>query len=198
MLSSCTQYYDREYPHQLYADNVLNNFVLEQQGADTNIEVYSTGGGIHEHIERMSVGFIYNKVMSIEELRVLFVKYNEWFRYRVNTQLKEYLKSYPAPIHEFQIEVAVMNPMGKTVPHGLPCFAAIVQGFINYCTHDLDPELKKYDTLYVEPYEDALEIVRNEHPEVLPPEYLLPAEEFRAIASSKNRDPKVLMIPTKR
>jgi hypothetical protein len=200
LLTGCDQYYDREYPHHIYAHNVRDKFIVEQQRADKNVEAYSTGGGMREHVERMEVGFTYRKILSLEEARVFFVKYNEWFRYRVNTQLKEYLEFYPAPIHEFKVELSLSDSKGKEPPSGIPCFAVLVQDSIKYCTRNPDPKaVRMYLPLYLEPYEEALEIVRREHPEVLPPEYLLPEEEARAISSAKD-DPwstGIIMIPTK-
>ena len=200
LLTSCDQYYDSQYPHHIYADSVVNKFIVEQQRADKNVEAYMTGGGMREYVERMEVGFMYMDIISLEELRVLFVKYNEWFRYRVNTQLKEYLQFYPAPIHEFSVDVVIKNPKGKIVPPGLPCLVVLIGGgVVRYDTRSPDPKAIAYCTLHTEPYEEALEIVRREHPEVLPPEYLLPEEEARAISSAKEdaKPQGLLWIPTK-
>jgi hypothetical protein len=199
LLTSCLPYYHHpQYPHQEYAHEVLNDFMERQVSQDAKLEVCCTGGGVHETIRSLCGGFFYKEILSLEDLRVLFVKLNEDFRYCVNTHLKEYLEIYPAPADEFEMEIFITDSKGRKPPSGLPCYVGINRGRVLYFSMTPNPiPGARMLTLHEESYEDAWNIVREHHPEVLPPDYLLPEERAKAMAPLEINinDSTPVMIP---
>jgi len=144
------------YAHQ--AIDILKKEVEEKY----KVHCYGRGGSLPYDIMSISVDFEANKPATIiEESRILFVSIYEKFRIIINEHenIRPFLREYPFPSQRIELCLSYDSPAKqKNLQKGIE-YVSCIKGIVRYKKRN--PHTGKYETIYQEPYEEALQIVNS-------------------------------------
>lgn len=149
---------------------VVNKVVkkkAKQLCQEENLTVRGGGGAMMNGISEVAISFNANRCVDLYEARRLFIHCMEEIKNSVNTTefLYPYLKPCPLPLKAFDVDIFftkdgrfINYPPLSTGNGGVSCVLQI-ESKIYYCSFNQNTQL--LETYYEEPYETALEIVRQ-------------------------------------
>ncbi len=121
------------------------------------------GGGctIDKKINLISMTFMYQKVMSMNEARELIVECANILleSMNANPDNRRYFEHFPAPVDIIQVGI-----LGKQCPTDLNCVevVSILKGNITYAINHPMPHIAPYLNLKKESFEEAQKILESE------------------------------------
>jgi hypothetical protein len=127
---------------------------------EENMKVFGIGGSMQDRITRIIADFTAKRTVDIAEARRLIVKCIEGLRSTLNThdQIKEYLSPYPFSANEMDVSVAFIKENDAFVEYGCSVVYQM-NGSLYYASYNLSTRI--LENFYEEPYDVALEIIRN-------------------------------------
>lgn len=145
------------YAHQ--AIDILKKEVEEKYG----VHCYGRGGSMPTDIRSISVNFQVKEKATIEESRILFVSIYEKFRNIINRHedIRPFLREYPFPCQRIELGLSYYSPDKQKNLQKSFEYVSCIKGNIRYAKRD--PLTGRYETVYQEPYEEALRIVNGQH-----------------------------------
>ena len=155
----------------------LSNKIINQHikyvSKKYDLQISGVGGGNNgEKVRLAIVAFNLYERASIEEARKLFVLGSQELlnRYNWNEEIHPYLDSDPFTEENIRYSVAFYNKEtgSRMLPDSLAyCF--IVKNNINYCilSKELGETKRSLNTIYEEPYQEALAIIKQDFPGLL-------------------------------
>ena len=128
---------------------------------ELNLVCDGSGGGMPYNVREMELSFVSYQKGSIEKARELVVKATGIFLKGVNSneKIRPFLDVYPFTPDRAQISISFAKKNSGEYKDGSIVFAFQVKNRIYYCSNGSEPE--PYQTLYEEPYEEALRIVQS-------------------------------------
>jgi hypothetical protein len=131
---------------------------------EENLKVDGMGGAMIDRVTKVTVKFTAERRVDLAEARRLIVKCIEELRdaLNVNDQIKEYLYPYPFPPKAMNIGVSFIKETGGYIEYDNAAGVSYVfqlDDQLYYCSHN--PQTRLLEDYYEEPYEVALEIIRN-------------------------------------
>ena len=143
-----------------YADSITDSY-LRYLKKEHQIKCVGAGGGFLSNVEEifLALSSIENNV-NVDRARVHYINFTEELLMRVNKdeKIRPYLSHYP--FSEKGISLTLSFIVSEEEPQkGYVSYMTFVNGKIIYA-HD-DPDSKKLEVFYEEPYEEALRIVRE-------------------------------------
>lgn len=156
----------RPEPYHITLVHQIRDQFIEDVKRDRHLQVYVTGGGLTRDIDEITIGFASAEHVTIEEAREEFILLAENFLYRLNTweQIRPYLHNFPATIANLSLKLIFLdrNRQNKLISDGKVAYVFVADGNIVYYTSN--SETNEPVEIYEEPYEEALRIVRQQHP----------------------------------
>jgi hypothetical protein len=135
---------------------------------EENLRVCGMGGAMIDRVTEVTVKFTADRKVDLSEARRLIVKCIEELRNSLNSndQIIEYLSPYPFPSSAMNVGISFIKKSGGLLDYGcvdsgtggVSCVFQI-NDKLYYCSHN--PCTQILEDYYEEPYEVALEIVRN-------------------------------------
>jgi hypothetical protein len=158
-------------PHIRIADKLTYAFISDMKKKGYWVEM--TGGGMMDGVvDQIDVGFAIVGKPTVEEARLQYVAIAEAFLSKINhnAEIRPYLIEYPATIKVFDLHLSFRKTNTSTAPvegKEVVAYMFTSKGITYYSYYDSTCALKFQD-LHEEPYEEALRIVREQYPELLP------------------------------
>lgn len=169
-LGKCLSFMDGENQiHIKLADKILYSFLGDVKKDGRFWTEMSGGGMAGGTVNVIGLGLATIQHPSVEEARLIYVPLVEDFLHRLNSNevIRPYLQNYPATIKNFELEITFkVNKIQKAVGSNTVAFMFPMHGKIFYSK--IDSNTNRLADLYEETYEEALRIVREQHPELLP------------------------------
>src|ERR1700738_1559305 len=156
LMSNETSYYIK------LVDRITNELIQEMEKDGFFVKSY--GGAMMNDVEEIILGFNSNKTPSVDEARVMYVSGIEKLLTQVNQnkEIRPYLHNYPFNVNNLAYRIGFKKiPMDSTGVAPI-AFVFYTRNKIYYCMYD--PAFKDTNplqTVYKEPYEEALKIVRD-------------------------------------
>ena len=151
------------------ADKIIDQFCKDMY-KQHKLAVYSTGGGFMDNINKITLGFELNGQRSQEELRELLIEIANNFLERLNSdkEIRSYLIEFPFPPNRLNFSISILinnrRPINKGSTKEVLRNITLARGKIRY---DFKKEERKnIQTLFEEPYEEALKIVKKQRPDL--------------------------------
>ncbi len=148
-------------PDVKYVHEVTNTF-LKIAKKEFGLSCCGSGSGMPFDVETITVYLSIKKKGTVEEGRDLFVNLKERFVEVVNQheKLRPYLREYPFPPWRTQILLRFCDESGRIYEDG--SVARILFSNKKYvCYRTIKSKNAQPEDLFVEPYEEALKIVRS-------------------------------------
>ena len=125
------------------------------------------GGGFMDDINEVGLGFFYVDKGSIESARKLIVYGAEKLLKSINDseEIRPYLHNYPFTAENLNYSITFVDENLKIRQEEIARTLLII-GNVSYSV-DGTPEKPGYQKVFGETYEEALEIVKRDHPELL-------------------------------
>ncbi len=134
----------------------------------------ASGGGVHERIERIYIGFSSPKELSVQEARVLLVQVADRFLAIINQQpdAEELLYRYPFLPEDITVQIGLSECPGQ-----LQCYETLgdklamvmlCRGNVSYTKYQ--PLQVRMTTFFKEPFEEAARIVHQNNTDSTPQE----------------------------
>ena len=143
-----------------YVNEVIKKF--EREAAEEFMIVATgSGGGMPFDVERISVDFTAVRRATIEDARRLVIALKEKLADAVNQheKLRPYLREYPFSPLRAEVSLRFCQKDGRSYTDGSVCSVIVGKGDkIYYLTEN--PNTHKREDLFVEPYEEAVKIVK--------------------------------------
>ncbi len=143
-------------------DELVANFENEIE-KEFKIRAMGSGGSMPFDVESISVDFASMDSMNVEEARRLMVTLKERLAERINQneKLRPYLRDYPLSTTWARIRLVFFSRNGDEYMDGGMCHVLdSPPGKISYIAKN--PETKIRETVFEEPYEEALLIVKQQ------------------------------------
>ncbi len=144
---------------------------------EENLGIMGTGGATMPKIEEVFISFTAERRVDLPEARRLCVRCIEELRSAINSTeiLQPYLIEYPFPISGMDISVTFVGEDGNHVAYGCVYLGTGGVSYVHQCGDLLcyasyNPRTKHLEDYYDEPYSEALAIVQQENPGLLPPQ----------------------------
>jgi hypothetical protein len=160
MFSSCTysQFKEPEYV------KISNCIVLQysQELADQKkIFLDGSGGAMMDDIQRVTVSYISNAELSLEQARTLYINVMQEYleRYNANEKIRPYLHNFPFTAENIDLKLSFEKESGQRQCSGDVAFVFMVNNVIYYDSYN--NEKSTFYSLHKEAYADALKIVKN-------------------------------------
>ena len=150
----------------IYADKISSTLIKEME-EKYGLHCCGSGGQLATGVGALAVDFEIRKKVTIEEAREMIVTATERFLELINSdeKIRPYLKEYPFKPNRAEILLAFRNKDGKDFFDGTPVLVFQVNNKIFYRRaipiDKNNPYASNLRNLYEEPYEKALEIVKN-------------------------------------
>lgn len=154
MLSSFL-YGEKEPLYITYVHQLQQSYAKEVQ--KSGLYLYGGGGQLMNDVQKISLSFMIEKHVNVDEARRLYVKYAEPFRQMVNEdrKIRPYLHNYPATINELDFSLGFLdNDFQQVCPRNI-VHVFHANGKICYYAYN---SIK----VHHETYEEALKIVQDE------------------------------------
>jgi hypothetical protein len=149
-------------PDGKYAAEIIKEFEKEAC-KEFGIEAMGAGGQMPFDVVSFDVRFWVRKKGTVEEARELIVKLKEKLRVTINKheKIRPYLRAYPFPIKNTNVTISFPDQDKNGVLYDKSVtFASVGSNGKIYYRYD-DPNLKGFQPLYEEPYEEAVKIVHG-------------------------------------
>lgn len=136
---------------------------------EENMNVCGMGGAMMNKVTEVTVAFQAKRRVDIPEARRLMVKCIEELRDALNSNdqmIQAYLSPYPFPTSGMDISIAFINNNGVLVDYGSVSqgnggVSAVFQLDDKLYYQSFNAQTDRLERYFIEPYEAALEIVRN-------------------------------------
>lgn len=161
LITACSFRY-QEPPHIKHAV-MLAAQATQLYGERNQLEQDSSGGGMCDGINRVACSFVGFRKIDVEEGRRLFVDGVESLCAAFNDDpvIRPYLHNYPFVQKNINLMLAFDDPI---------CFRPFPAPYVSsiFCEYDTifyrsySPQTEQYDSLYEEPYEEAVRIVHEQ------------------------------------
>lgn len=126
-----------------------------------NLYVTGEGGGLMENVRLVVLPFETIQDLSLEQARSLFIEVAETYLALVNknTSIRPFLNNYPFTINNLRLTIGIRDKNCEFQKDGKIALILYIKekGFIYYDTYN--SVSKRFETLYLEPYEEALKLV---------------------------------------
>ncbi|MBN4066785.1 hypothetical protein JYU14_01730 [Simkania negevensis] len=149
-------------PYIKLLDKDINKISREMK-REYNIELYGSGGALMTHVKEVSLSFMGNQILGVDEARELFVKSMQKCLSIINDdeQLRPYLETYPMTERQIALYLSFIGPNNQMITEPNVSSALNVNGKILYSTDE--PGEVRLKRLHSETYEHAEQLVLNSH-----------------------------------
>lgn len=158
ILQSCQD----ETPRQKYLTRLDVDFIRSVCANDPSISLLSIGASYVEGVDEMHLGFRVRRQMNIDEARNFYVKHAEHYIETINNDvaLRPFLRSYPVTIDNIDLSFQFLNQNNELVSPPYIVHVSNLKGTVYYAIDN--KQRTRFETLFKEPYEEAVRIVRGE------------------------------------
>lgn len=127
----------------------------------TGLRVRGYGGSMASEVKKVIIRYLGDQELDVPEARRLFIYVMNGLlaNFNASTEIRPYLRDYPFTWKNIDMNLAFEDE-NDVVSNGKIAFVFIAQGNILYERYDKDT--RSYTTVYQEPYEEAIRIVREE------------------------------------
>lgn len=148
--------------HITHAHRISSEFTNHIKKTYPNVVVSSKGGCYLNDVEQIHIGYELQGYMNIEEARCLYVKEAEYFIYMINSdkQIRPYLHNFPVTIDNINLVINFSAQNHQFVSPPFVAYISAVKGKLDYAIDN--KEANRLETIHVEPYEEAVRIVKEE------------------------------------
>lgn len=167
-LFSCSFSDESDYYEIAY--KIANRFVKDM-GKKHYLSVGCYGGNFNKLINSILFSFKAIGPLSQEELRVLMVEIIEEFLERINKDedIRQYLASYPFTASNLEFQISLIDTRGEKIKNKgsateMLYKLRVFEGKMKYSI--LNDDKVCWQDIYEESYEEALEIVKKQRPEL--------------------------------
>lgn len=161
--SSCCVYSnDEAVPEHIIAYDKVENRYVQDMRRKYNATVIGSGGAMMKNIKHAYLCFRLNGAVDVEKARALYIEFVKNLLEQLNSdeQVRPYLETYPFTEKEISIQLTFYLKGNKRPSEQNIALVSMGSGVIRY--NVFDPKLDNYRIVYTEPYNKALEIVRNQ------------------------------------
>ena len=152
---------------QAQDDKAINQIITETKREMEDLfgaRVSSRGGACLHGIRRLSLGFYFERNLSLEEARAVIVKCSDVFLKNINSNplIRPYLVTYPFTENEISLSFSIFVP--KQRPGLITSFGCCL-GKIDYCIREAPNEFRRYEEtviMHKETFDEARRIVEHE------------------------------------
>lgn len=162
-LSSCT-YTRMDQDAQEYLviyDKIENQYIKDMQ-RKYGASIFGSGGSMMYNIKSVSLSFNLVGEVGIEQARELYVKFVSEFLDRINTDsaIQPYLDHKPFTENDFNLHLIFFTKPSVRPSTKYVGIVSMFKGNIEYDVYD--PKFENYRNIHVEPYQDAVKIIKQQ------------------------------------
>lgn len=153
--------FNRKLDYCKISDKIFYTYCKELH-FEKKLFVEGKGGAMMHDVKEIIVSFVSFEEPTLDEARSLFVDVAEGFlkRYNVNEQIRPYLHNYPFTIENLDIMISFKNQINHPTEGKIALIYRVKNKGLFFKGYDLEKD--EYFTVHKEPYETALEIVKNQ------------------------------------
>lgn len=125
------------------------------------LSLYGYGGAMMGDVKEIYLDYISHEKLDVEEARRMYIPVMEDLLHLINSDinLRPYLHEHPFTCKNLQIMIAFRDEDGHSQGDEAVALVFVARCRIFYELYNKETE--KYQVLYEEPYEEALEIVKS-------------------------------------
>lgn len=143
--------------HVQEANRVINIFSAYMEKRE-HFHLSTVGGEMMNQINKIILTYEGQRMVGIDETRRLFVSNVKKLLTLINNDLavRPYLHCYPFTIDDVNLSLSFYNKQIRYIQGEYISYVFCVKKNIHYCNYD---SKNKLQTIFIEPYEEALKIV---------------------------------------
>ena len=141
--------------------NRFNTKFAKELKKEKSLYLFGYGGRMMFDVEEVFMSYQATQCVSLEEARRLFIEISEKYLARINgnEQLRPFLHNYPFTIDNLELSLGFKDVEGKFQNQVSFIMYSKRSGNIVYNSYNTETEM--LDTIYEEPYEEAVRLVNN-------------------------------------
>jgi hypothetical protein len=146
------------------ADNLMNAYSKEVRKTK-NLLLFGSGGSMTTDVRVLSPSYEYLGNMDLCQARFLYIETVEGLIRKVNNneEIRPYLHNYPFTEKNIALAIGFIDKQENRVKEGYIALVFMLDnenGLIYYNIYNSETEM--LETIYIEPYEEALKIVNEQ------------------------------------
>lgn len=143
--------------HVQEANRVINIFTAYMENCE-HFHLSTAGGAMMNKINKITLKYESCREIGIDKTRRLFVANVNKLLTLINSDLavRPYLHRYPFTINDLNFSLSFYNKKTRFIQGINISYVFCAKGNIHYCNYDSEENL---NTIFEEPYEEALKIV---------------------------------------
>lgn len=140
----------------------LENGFVDDMKARYGAKVSGSGGSFMFNIERVYLSFDIDRIVTVDEARIIYVNAILDLQKRINSdlQLRPDLYKYPFPIEDIGFHICYNYPDGSVPTKKEIAITCRTRSSLDFLF--IDPKTGRDGIVHREPFEDAVEIVRKQ------------------------------------
>lgn len=145
-------------PHVKAAHKIMNSFTKKMK--KEGLSLFASGGSMMGDIQVISLDYETCKSVNIEQARMLFIKEAEALLYQINSdhEIHPYLHDYPFTSRNIFLTIAFCKTDGNFADPPNIAYVMLRTHKDLVCYSIYDEQTERLETVYEEPYEEALKI----------------------------------------
>lgn len=145
---------ESECKYSTYVNQIIKSFAKSMQ-KELNLICVGSGGQMPRDVEIITVMFMFNRSVSVDEARNLEVLATNEFLEKINNhqEVRPFLREFPFKSDRVDVSISFIDDNTDDYFDGVAC-ANLVKGSIIY--YRFDKEANDLIEIAIEPYEEAL------------------------------------------
>lgn len=144
--------------HTQLANKLMNSFTKQMN--KENLFLLASGGSMMDDIQEISLDYGSYRILNIEEARMFFISKVEALLKEINESQKArpYLHNFPFTSRNVHLTISFYYPNGDWVDSPHIALVSLLNNKNKVAYVIYDKNLQRYETIYEETYEEALQI----------------------------------------
>jgi hypothetical protein len=140
----------------------INSKFTNDLKAERQMFLFGSGGRLMDDVELVDLSYHVRRHATIDEARQLYVEAVEKYLNLINSdeKIRPFLRNYPFTINNLEFDIGFVDQNGRYQKDVAFMLYSKRKGKIIYCEDD--PKEGLFNTIYEEPYEEAVRIVREQ------------------------------------